>query len=121
MAGFLLSRERPFVEVQLGDFQIKARLVERRSVITVDDAYGLIIMTGPSQFLIAGSRALVDFRTAGYPQEKVGIGPVDGGEFVSGKWTPGRRLNGDETFRGHAVKLPNAEIGIQNVTVYRYK
>ena len=100
---------------------MKARLSERRSVINVDDAFGLIIMTGPDQFHIAGSRALVDFRTSDYPQEKVGIGPVEEGVFLEGKWAPGRRLNGDETFRGHAVKLPADEIGIQKVTVYRYK
>jgi len=121
MTGFLIDRANPTIDVELGGYNIHAGLYTRRGVIGVDDAHGIIIATGEDEFLVAGSRAMVSFSSLEAPQEKAGIGPVTEIVNTDGEWKPGRRLNGDETSRGTAVRLPHDEVGVQRVTVYRYR
>ena len=121
MTGFLLDDSRRSIDVQMGDYNVVIELFSHRGKILVDDAFGLIIKTGDREFLIAGSRALISFKSLLSPQDKYGIGKVQEIVFVNGQWRHGRRLNGDETHRGRAARLPMDEIGIQHVTVYHYK
>ena len=85
----------------------------------------LFLQTGPSEFLVVGSGdAMVTFSadTAGPPI--VGIESLDEEFFADGKWTPRRRLNGDENSQGQALRLhPSdaAEGRIYRVRLYRYK
>ena len=55
-------------------------------------AGGLILATGPGEFLIIGS----------------------------GMFVPIQRLNGDETHQGRHARLPDDKFGVQKVALYRY-
>jgi hypothetical protein len=49
----------------------------------------------------------------------VGLGDVQEGKFVDGKWVVVRQLAGDDTGQGELLTLrPN---GLMRVTVYRYE
>jgi hypothetical protein len=121
MTGFLLDMDRRSTDVIMEDQNVTIELYSRRGVIAVEDAFGLVIKTGEMEYLVAGSRALISFKSPDDPGIKYGIGKVDEIVFRDGKWQEGRRLNGDETHRGRAVRLPHEEIGIQRVAIYKYK
>ncbi len=121
MTGFLLDDNRRSSDVIMGEHNVTMELYSRRGVIAVDDAFGLVIKTGEMEYLVAGSRALISFKSPDTPGVKYGIGQVDEIVFKNGKWEQGRRLNGDETNRGRAIRLPMNEIGIQRVRIYEYK
>jgi hypothetical protein len=83
-------------------------------------AFGLIVATGPDEFLAAGSGFSVSF-TADSPGPKIArIAYIDEGRYVNGKWTPGRRMNGDENGGGTRLQLPWTGIGIQRIKLYRH-
>ena len=68
---------------------------------------------------MAGSAVRVAFspNTPGPPL--AGLGTVEEGAFVNGRWVAGRQLAGDETEEGDYVSL--YEPGIQHLTLYRYR
>lgn len=82
--------------------------------------YGLIIQTGPDEFLFVGTGLSITF-AADSPGPKIArIGTVDEGRFERGIWIPGRRLNGDETGGGTRVMLRGPGLTIQKVRLYRH-
>jgi hypothetical protein len=46
---------------------------------------------------------------------------MDEGHFVEGKWTPGLRMNGDQSHQGRHMNLPGYTFGIQKVQLYKYR
>ncbi len=118
--GFLIDRTTPSVEFEMDNYYVKASLYERRGEFKVDNAYGLVLKTGKDEFMITGSCAVVSFRPKNL-KEKAGIGPVNEYIYIDGKWQKGRALGGDETNRGQGVFLPVEGLGIQKVTVYKYR
>ena len=84
-------------------------------------AGGLVIATGPDEFILAGMGLVVTFEadTPGAPI--VGIMSAQEGKYVNGQWTPGRWLNGDQTHQGRHVRLPAGRFDIQRVKLYRYR
>lgn len=84
---------------------------------------GLIIQTGPEDYLVAGQGITITFASAadnGPPL--VGLDSVWEGTFDSrGTWLPGRLLNGDQTHQGRHVRLAPGEYQIQRVRLYRYR
>jgi hypothetical protein len=40
------------------------------------------------------------------------------GSFLDGRWTPGRRLNGDETFGAYRILLPPDTVQVIHATLY---
>lgn len=82
--------------------------------------YGLIIHTGPDEFLFVGTGLNVTF-AADSPGPKIArLGTVDEGRFERGIWVPGRRLNGDETGGGSRVMLRGPGLTVQKVRLYRH-
>ena len=81
---------------------------------------GMIIMVAPDEFYIAGSGIIITFepKDSSY---KAGIGTMDEGKFVDGKWEPGRRMNGDQSHQGRHMHLPGGEYRIQKVKLYSYR
>jgi len=80
---------------------------------------GLILATGPEEFLVIGRGLLVTFAPeTGKGQS--GFLSVDEGQLSKGKFVPLRRLNGDETDQGRHVRLPGDGFGVQKVVLYRY-
>jgi beta-galactosidase GanA len=83
-------------------------------------AGGLVIATGPDQFLFAGIGVTVTFATED-PARQAGIISVEEGRFVNGAWTNVRWLNGDQTNQGRHLRLEPGRFSIQRITLYRYR
>ena len=74
---------------------------------------------GPEEFTGVGK----GFRVTFTPRSglRAGIGAVDEGSFVDGKWAPGRRLNGDENDQGKAWRFDSGKIRTEKVSLYRFE
>jgi hypothetical protein len=121
MKGMLVDTLSPVQRLELGDYVIEARLAgSPRPAV----AGGLIIQTGPQEFVAAG-RGLDIFFVPKNDSVRIGIDAVDEGTFDEGKWVGRRRLNGDEvhasTFDGTGVILRSDGVGIQKISLYSYK
>jgi hypothetical protein len=81
---------------------------------------GLIIQTGPDDFLVAGAGMVITFATHGERNSPAGIDSIWEGDFVNGAWTPGRELNGDDDNQGRYLRLPGDEFTIRRVRLYHY-
>jgi beta-galactosidase GanA len=81
---------------------------------------GLVIATGPDEFIFAGTGLVVTFDAA-TPGENVGILFAQEGKYVSGQWSPGRWLNGDQTHQGRHLRLVPGKFDIQRIKLYRYR
>jgi beta-galactosidase GanA len=83
-------------------------------------AGGLVIATGPDEFLFAGIGVTVTFGLA-EPGGHVGILNVEEGRFVGGAWKNIRWLNGDQTHQGRHLRLEPGRFTIQRITLHRYR
>ena len=83
-------------------------------------AGGLVVATGPNEFLFAGIGVTVTFATS-EPGWRTGILSVEEGRFVDGTWANRRWLNGDQTHQGRHVRLEPGRLSIQRVRLYRYR
>jgi beta-galactosidase GanA len=84
-------------------------------------AGGLVVATGPDEYVFAGTGLTITFESNGTGDPLVGLLAVDEGKYVDGQWVAGRRLNGDQTHQGRHVRLGAGKFGIQRVKLYRYK
>lgn len=135
ISAVLLNKENPSEKLSLGGYLLHtALLANRRTQQTPDRGYGLIIATGPDEFLVAGSELQVAFATDPITNETVGLSTVEEGRFEDGKWVPGRRLNGDEVMlsydvpsmtasrqTGTGLRFSGATPTLQRVKLYRYR
>jgi beta-galactosidase GanA len=82
---------------------------------------GLIIQTGPEDFIIAGRGFTVTFA----PASGVGALGVDkaweGAYDARGNWVAGRLLNGDQTHQGRHIRLDPTRFQTQHVKLYSYR
>lgn len=132
ITGFVLDAEHPSITRELGGYELQIEL-ERGPGGRVEHGYGLLIATGPEEFVGAGYGFQVKFGPTA--TGSVGIEAVDEGTYCAGQWSPGRRLNGDETFSGGWWRFPAVEraassfpipllgagTGIGRCRVYRYE
>jgi beta-galactosidase GanA len=81
---------------------------------------GLVIATGPDEFIFAGTGMTITFEPDSPGAPTVGLLSIEEGKFVNGKWVPGRRLNGDQTHQGRHVRINAGRFEIQKVKLYRY-
>jgi beta-galactosidase GanA len=82
---------------------------------------GLIIQTGPEDYLIAGQGITVTMAPVGEGAPLAGLDSVWEGHFdAAHNWVPGRLLNGDQTHQGRHVHLSSDRFEIQRVRLYRY-
>jgi hypothetical protein len=89
----------------------------------------IFIETGPDEYYAAGTDVSVSFTPNTPGPEHAGIGTVEEGTFVNGRWVPSRQLAGDETgegqnlsLRSHPIdRIPDGYVGIQRFTLYRYR
>lgn len=117
--------ETPVTET-LGDYRFTVTFIDPwipRADQKIATHGGLIIQTGPEDYLVAGQGITVTFAPAsnnGPPL--VGLDSVWEGTFdARGTWIPGRLLNGDQTHQGRHVRLAPGEYQIQRVRLYRYR
>jgi hypothetical protein len=127
MTAVLVDNETPRSKVRLGDYTIEARFAARAQdpnapvAAPVDRVAGLFIQTGPDDYVIVGRSMNVYFESATDATQSVGLASADEGQFVEGRWVPGRRLNGDETPDWRALWFPGDRYSIQKIKLYRYR
>ena len=135
MAGVVVSADDPQQKIELGDYVLTVSYPRSSRPAAIPPpapapsgpppAGAIFISVGPDEYVIAGSgQATVTFspNTAGPPI--AGVLSIEEGSFVNGRWTPGRRLNGDETSQGKFVRIGRSGIpngAIQRVKLYRYR
>jgi beta-galactosidase GanA len=131
MAGFkprMLYDETVIYAPQVRDiggyrFTVAYADIQRPAATPETAGYGgLIIQTGPEDYLIAGQGITVTFRPIGPGPGLAGIDSAQEGRFLpDGRWVPGRQLNGDQTHQGRHIRLPAGEWSIQKIRLYRYR
>jgi len=119
MAGFLLDRDHPQTTLELSGYRLNVSLDEIFGT-QAQTGFGLVIATGPEEFLGAGSGFRVSFQLKDGGQVHVGIGSVEEGTFSENAWIPARRLNGDENDQGKGWRFAPNRIHIERVVLYRY-
>jgi len=82
---------------------------------------GLVISTGPDEFIFAGTGLVITFETETPSDAMVGILCAQEGKYVNGQWALGRWLNGDQTHQGRHLRLVPGKFDIQRVKLYRYR
>lgn len=80
---------------------------------------GLVIATGPDEFIIAGTGLAITFES-GRPRMAAGILSAEEGRFVDGKWENILWLSGDQTHQGRHIRLEAGRFSVQRVKLYRY-
>jgi hypothetical protein len=82
------------------------------------EAAAILISTGPDEYYFAGSGMSIDFTPNTPGPRNVGLGDVQQGKFVDGKWVVTRQIAGDDDAQGEILVLrPNT---ILRVTLYRF-
>jgi hypothetical protein len=125
MSAVLLTQDDSPQRVRLGNhtieatFQFASHPGPRTARRPLPPAAAIFIMIGPDEYYVAGKGVSLTFSPNTPGPELDGLGTVEEGTFVNGRWVPGRRLAGDETVQGQEVSL--WEKGIQRVTLYRYR
>jgi hypothetical protein len=120
MRGILVDEKSPVQSFEFGSYTIEAKLGGDGNKV----AGGLIIQTGPQEFICAG-KAFDLFFLLKDKSMRVAIDAVYEGTFENGKWVAERRLNGDEvhasTWDGTGLKFPGNRPAIQKISLYHYK
>jgi hypothetical protein len=73
--------------------------------------FALVIETGPSEFIIAGSGAIIKNATAR-------VGSIDEMLFKENRMVAGRRFNGDERFVDNVFSLASGKIEVRKIVTY---
>jgi beta-galactosidase GanA len=112
------------VEATLGNYRFTVSFVDSqapRAGQNIAEHGGMIIQTGPEDYLVAGQGIIVTFRPVGQGPPLAGIDNVWEGTFdPDGEWVPGRLLNGDQTHQGRHLRLAPGPVQLQRVRLYRY-
>jgi len=133
MSAVLLKPDDAPQKVRVGDYTVEvARMRQRPSAPQPQQGFlaALFIQVGPREFYVVGGNvsAVFSANTPGPPQ--VGVGTVEEGKFVGGRWIPSRQLAGDETGEGGRLSLrshpvdrivTDGYVGIQHVKLYRFE
>jgi beta-galactosidase GanA len=118
--GFVLDKNHAQVDFTMGGYAVHVTLDEIFGH-HAESGYGLIIATGPDEFLGAGKGFRVSFTPRAANAPKVGIGSVEEGSFEDGKWVPGQRLNGDENDQGRGWRFSSWQLSTEKVKLYRFE
>ena len=148
MTAVMLAPDDPPRKIQLGNYTLEvARMGARPAAPPAGQAPAagpgrgqapaagqsyagaIFIAVGPDEYYAAGTEVSVAFTPNTPGPEHAGIGTVEEGTFVNGRWVPSRQLAGDETgegqnlsLRSHPVdRIPDSYVGIQRFTLYRYR
>jgi len=132
MSAVLLGPKDPPQKIQLGNYTLEVTFWPIRYTMpllmpgepppgTPPPAAAIFIATGPDEYFAAGSGVKVTFspNTPGPPL--AGLGTVEAGTFVNGRWVPDIRLAGDDTGQGADLFEVQRSMGIQRFTLYRYR
>jgi beta-galactosidase GanA len=120
ITGFLLNRTHSDVSVTMNGYRLDISLDDIFGN-RAETGYGLIMGTGPDEFLGAGSGFRVSFVPDSPGSAHAGINFIEEGRMVDGTWRPGRRLNGDENDQGRYWRLSSEGIHVERTVVYRWE
>lgn len=134
MTAVCLNKKDSVQTINLGGYKILITLRKNRNGITqAENGYTLVINTGMDEFILAGADLNAAFIPDSPGPQVAGLASVIEGEYVNGKWTPGRLLNGDDIMfsyhlaeeatanrTGTGVRL-KSEPGIFQVKLYRFE
>ncbi len=131
MAGFkpkMLYDETVVYEPQvqtIGGYRFTVSFADIQKPVSTPETGGyggLIIQTGPDEYLIAGQGLTVTAEPVGEGAPIAGIESAWEGRFDSaGRWIAGRLLNGDQTHQGRHIRLSPGDYQIQRVRYFRYR
>ena len=116
--GFVLRKGQTSVDFAMNGYTVHVTLDEIFGH-AAEAGFGLILQTGPDEFLGVGKGFRVSFTAQS--GLKAGIAAVDEGTFDDGKWVPGRRLNGDENDQGKGWRFGSQAVKTEKVTLYRFE
>jgi beta-galactosidase GanA len=117
--GFVLSNGHDTVDFTMSGYTMHVTLDEIFGS-HAQSGYGMIMATGPDEFLGVGKGFRVSFTPRSATGPQVGIASVDEGAFENGKWVPGRRLNGDENDQGKGWRFDSRQLRTEKVKLYRF-
>ena len=123
-AAFIEGEAQRAARVTLGDYT--ATITRAGTAPGQPSRIGVMFLpTGPDEFLILGSGdAQVTFSTDRQGLCVVGIESIDEQIFRAGKWISGRRLNGDESSQGQALKISSTDLAqgkLYKIRLHRYR
>lgn len=118
--GFVLDKDHRSVEFTMGGYTLHVKL-DNSYEGPASTGFGLIMATGPDEFLGAGKGFGVTFTPRNVTGPQVGFAAVDEGTFEDGKWVPGRRLNGDEDAQGKDWRFDPLGVRMERITLYRFE
>jgi hypothetical protein len=116
--GFVLDRSHSSVDFTVAGYTLHVTLDEIFGE-HAQNGFGLIFPSGPDEFTGVGKGFRVEFTPRS--GQHAGVGAVDEGSFVDGKWVAGRRLNGDENDQGKGWRFDPKQVRTEKVTLYRYE
>ena len=122
MAAARFTEENASQKIKLGNYTAEISVARNRRSgpqAPTLPATAILISIGPDEYFIVGNSLNVTFSPNGPGPEQVGLGTVEEGSFVDGKWVPGRRLAGDDTEQGATSSVRVS--GALRVTLYRYR
>ncbi len=117
--GFTLTKEVNSVEFSMNGYTVKVSLDDIFGM-KAETGAGLIIATGPNEFLGVGRGFRVLITPRSPSPFKLGIASIEEGTYQDGKWIPGRRLNGDENDQGNYWRFDPHSIKVEKATLYRF-
>ncbi len=132
MSAVMLAANDPPQNVKVGNYTLQVARMSPRPSAPLQPGYAaaLFIAVGPDEYYAVGNSVRVTFSSNTPGPEQVGIGTVEEGTFVNGRWVPSRQLAGDETGQGDNLSLRSQPVdripgdgyvGIQHFTLYRYR
>jgi hypothetical protein len=136
MSAVWLGPKDPPKKIQMGNYTLSVSFMTPRGLPGAPpipepypSAAAIFIAVGPDEFYAAGNSVSVAFSPNAPGPEHAGIGTVEEGMFIAGRWIPSRQLAGDETGQGQnlslrshpADRIPDRYVGIQHFTLYRYR
>jgi hypothetical protein len=107
MAGVFQEAEGEEWSIPLGGYHLRVRATGPLEPGRVPGG-GMILALDDDEFVVAGRGMTVQFSTVPAALPDVEFLWLETGTYVGGEWVLGRRLNGDETAHGRAVRLGEA-------------
>ena len=132
MAAVMMKQGDPPQKIELGDYTLQVTFWPIRYTMplqmpgepppgTPPPTAAIFIATGTNEFFAVGSGVKVTFSSNKPGLPLAGLGTVEEGTFVNGRWVPDIRLAGDDTGQGEDLFEIQRHIGIQRFTLYHYR
>ncbi|MGD0598104.1 MAG: DUF5597 domain-containing protein [Sedimentisphaerales bacterium] len=123
ITGVLVDSNNPTQQIRLGDYKLNIKLdAGWGKPVTPGMLTGsIIISVGPDEYIIAGKSQVITFEPDTPGEPIAGIGLIQRGRFVKGRWVTDLWLNGDESHQGRHLRLSPERYDIQRIKLYRYR